>query len=847
MLVGLLAISGSIWGQSLQLQVDNDQIHAGLPFTLSLTARGFDQDPQPEAPQFSVEGAEVSYLGVSANVSSRIQIFNGRRSERHEVTYVYRWRIVPSGSGDYVVPSMTVVQGNKKASVQAARFTALEVESTSDMMVRLDLPDRPVWVGETFDIAVEWLLRRDVGEQQFVVPLFELEHVRIEPLPIADRERSLTFQTATGEIRLPLHQDQVTENRIAYTRFRFPARMTVTRPGPLDLEPTVVAASLKSGTRRDNFGFRVASYELFKAEDERRTLVVRPLPVQGRPASFENAIGSGFSLDVQASRTVVQVGDPVELTITVRGDGPLEGLSLPALDGPGGLPRQLFSVLEAASVGIIDAENNAKAFEVTVRIRSAEVREIPPIEFAYFDPARGEYGIASSRPVALSVGGSNVVSAADVVAAPSAAVNAPANANYPAAAGPPTFASLIGADMSLATQLGAASQALSMTDIKQWLGAVYATPMLIWILGFWRTRTRGQRGRKQQLKTSLKALEAALKSQAPARDSAPLVINALRALARCSDDDLLDSKVLESLENVAYDPRAGQQPISTELAQRARVLARSCIKEARNGARTGATLASMALLGASCLLAAPTYGDEPAATGLTQARLTYQNALGETDRIRRTRLFTDAQQQLRSLVQQAPNTPDLLTDWGNAALGAQDLGSAVLAYRRALSLDPGHQRAGKNLAWIRDRTPSWLPRPSTDSALDSLFFWHHSFSVVQRQLIGAAAFALAVLLMVPWSRTAQAGRRRLAIGLLAIWVASTGSALFSSSQDQAGVIINDGSVLRSADSLGAPPAFGNPLPAGAELRILEIRDDWTRVELHDGTLGWVSSSHLAGI
>ena len=223
--------------------------------------------------------------------------------------------------------------------------------------------------------------------------------VQIESLATG-RERALAFPAAAGQVELPIVQDEVVEAGTPYTRFRFPARATVTRPGALDLDPVMVAASLEVGTQRDRFGFPTSAYDLFRAEGERRRLVVRALPLDGRPASFENAIGSGFSIDVQASRTVVQVGDPIELNITIRGDGPLEGLSLPGLGGEDGLPSELFSVPDTAVVGIVDADDNSKTFDVTVRVRSAEANEIPPLAFSYFDPANGSYATARSRPIA---------------------------------------------------------------------------------------------------------------------------------------------------------------------------------------------------------------------------------------------------------------------------------------------------------------------------------------------------------------------------------------------------------------------------------------------------------------
>ncbi len=858
--------------QSLQLQVESSDIYAELPFTLSASAQGFAEEPQPEPPELAIDGAAVSYLGMTPNVSTRIQIINGQRSESRDVTFIYRWRIETPAAGAYTVPPLTVTQGDLSASSRAASFTAREIETTSDMIVRMDLPERPLWVGETFDVAIEWLLRRDVGEQQFVVPLFDHDAVQIESLATG-RERTLAFPAAASQVELPIMQDEIVEAGAPYTRFRFPARATVTRPGALDLDPVMVAASLEVGTRRDRFGFPTAAYDLFRAEGERRRLVVRALPLDGRPASFENAIGSGFSIDVQASRTVVQVGDPIELAITIRGDGPLEGLSLPGLGGEDGLPTELFSVPDAAAVGIVDADANSKTFDVTVRVRSAEANEIPPLAFSYFDPATGSYETARSRPIALSVAGSSLVGAADVTVAPAAA-EASIQSAIPGAAAPTALsggglASLTGADMSLSVPGSALREVWAPDDLLPVLALLYTLPLVVVAGRIWFVRTGDRRGRTRELRQALQRVDEALAAGGTARETAPRVVNAMRALARLTrQEPARDASILERLETQAFDPNAADRPLDPELAAEVRALAREWINErtvgdtasaggpasAHGSASAGATTPLaiglafvMALVFALAAAAYAQSANSGLEDSLAQARDIYQAALAEDDRVRRTRLFFEAEQQLRGIADQYRNAPEILADWGNAALGAQDLGRAVLAYRRTLNAEPTHERARNNLEWLRDRSPVWLPRPVERGALDSLFFWHYSLSLAQRHLIGALAFAVGVLLLVPWSARRARMFRRAAVPLLIVWIGATGSAILAGGDAGDAVVLSDGTILRSADSLGAPPTLANPLPAGAELGILESRDAWTRVELGDGTRGWLASSTIESI
>ena len=97
-------------------------------------------------------------------------------------------------------------------------------------------------------------------------------------------------------------------------------------------------------------------------------------PLAGRPPGFVNAVGSAFSLEVQAPRTVVRVGDPIELQLTVKGRGRLSGLILPDLSAAG-LPAAEFIAPKDPkdAPGELLPDGKGKVFKVMVRLRSAAV------------------------------------------------------------------------------------------------------------------------------------------------------------------------------------------------------------------------------------------------------------------------------------------------------------------------------------------------------------------------------------------------------------------------------------------------------------------------------------------
>ena len=834
--MALFALAGAAPARAatLNLSVSSETLHTGMPFTLTLTAEGFEEEPVPPAPELAIDGCEVVFLGMNPSVASHVQIINGRRTEWKQVTFNYQWRIVAPVQGGYAIPPLRMEQNGDAATTRRATFQVQDVPGTADMQIRMRLPDRPVWVGETFDVAVDWLLAREVESHEFAVPLFDVEGAQVEA-PSVGGQQSLRFPAGTGDVVLPLERSELQRGGRNYTRFFFPARVTLSRAEAVDLAPVRVVARLQVGTARDSWGFRRARYELFRAEGRRQRLTVRPLPQAGRPASFINAIGSGFAIDVQASRTVVSVGDPIELTMRLRGDGALAGLSLPPLDSAG-LPPAHFGVTDSNPVGTVDDDAKSKTFVVTARVKSAEVREVPPLEFSYFDPVAGEYRTVASQPIALSVGSAQLVGVADVVAAQ---VAAPPAASADAGAAASSLATLIGADMSLSAPAQTFAEPLSENIQTGLLAALYGVPCLVALFAFWLARTGDRRQHGRTLRQALRQAEDALGSGAPAREAAPAIATAMRRLAQAAGADLSTSaSTLERLETSAFDPSAAAQAVDRAIVEELRGLARQWSKRPR----AAATAAIVGIGLAIALLGPAAWPDDSAAE---QARALYRQALDETDRLRRVRLFANAERAWRPLAAANPHAAELQVDWGNAALGAQDAGRAVLAYRRALRTAPGNDRASANLAWLRDRLPIWLPRPSSSGALDSLLFWRTRFTAAQLHLAGAAAFAIGVLALAAWP-TRRSLRPVVALAL-AVWAAATVSALLAENHAAAAVVLTDGVALRSADSAGASPAFANPLPAGTEVAIVESRAPWTRVALADGTTGWLPSSAVVAV
>ena len=122
-------------------------------------------------------------------------------------------------------------------------------------------------------------------------------------------------------------------------------------------------------------------------------LEVAPFPAEGRPAGFSNAVGK-FTLALEVSPRELEVGDKLQLVLTIAGQGNLARLAPPRLDGFEGL-HLLGSTDEL--------KGDTRTLRCELVAESPKAREVPAIVLDFFDPDARAYGRASTQPVPLKV------------------------------------------------------------------------------------------------------------------------------------------------------------------------------------------------------------------------------------------------------------------------------------------------------------------------------------------------------------------------------------------------------------------------------------------------------------
>lgn len=137
---------------------------------------------------------------------------------------------------------------------------------------------------------------------------------------------------------------------------------------------------------------------------------VEEAPIEGQPIGFSGAFGSRFELFADVAPKRARVGDPLTLTLSIRGDGNVATQPAPDLSlDPEFASR--FKIERPTS----EAKDGARVFTYSLRAVSQEVKEVPAVRFSYFDVAKGQYGTARSGAVPIEIDAVDSLDASKIV------------------------------------------------------------------------------------------------------------------------------------------------------------------------------------------------------------------------------------------------------------------------------------------------------------------------------------------------------------------------------------------------------------------------------------------------
>ncbi len=591
-----------------------------------------------------------------------------------------------------------------------------------------------------------------------------------------------------------------------------------TRPGPLTIEPVqfvIPDTPIKAG-------------EVLVSDAV--TINVQPLPEAGRADNFSGAVGD-FELLPTIDRQTTRLGEPISLQLAVRGDGNVAQIPIPALPDSTDWrsyanPSQYQS--ETSDDGPLIGQTT---FSWLLTPLKAGDLALPEISLSYFDPAAASYKTISTSPVTIQVAPGE--GEADSVSPPEALAVLPLR---------PIPASLT---------LG--KSVIPGWSWLLWLIAPLAT-LAIWLRARHlehRRRYAAFYRRSEALKQAQGALAQAQKK--PASAAYRLIWDAImnyfgdkldQSAAMLDYEDLeaamqahgvqpeIAVHVLNSLQRLdqaRYAP-FGSQDARSMTDQVSKIL-NSC----------GYGLAMRRLLLIAFVLAVlnpGVQGQDELHNLAEQAQAAY--ASGD---------FAAASSSYESLVAQGVQDSTVYINLGHSYFEQHDYGRALLNYRRAQELAPRDLDLSADLARVRSLR---IDVQGDETALVDSLALLTSAALTETELtwlvlgLWTSSFGLLYLYILKsrWRAVLRGPLLVLAL-LMVLGLILWGSRSYSSRFRPAAVVIPATVSIMSGPGEDYLELY--TLHAAAEMRVLQVHDDWARFILPDQRQGWIPLSAVESV
>ena len=205
--------------------------------------------------------------------------------------------------------------------------------------------------------------------------------------------------------------------------------------------------------------------------------------------------------------------------------------------------------------------------------------------------------------------------------------------------------------------------------------------------------------------------------------------------------------------------------------------------------------------------------------------------------------FTESAAAYDNLIQVGVVSPALYFNAGNAWFKAGQVGRAVVAYRKAEQLAPRDPDVRANLQFARNHVANYIPALPGNRWTR----WMNHISVDEWTV--AASVSLGVFFIVMAAQQLWPATRKvlkaptIALGLVTACLALCLYFDYTNTQSKSGVVTTSEAVVRRGPFDESQSAF--TVRDGAELLVVDSKDNWLQVADAAHHTGWIRTNQLA--
>ncbi len=287
--------TGLVYAGSVEAVLSQHEVVEGNTAQLRIIAEG-DRAEFPNITQ--IDGVPV--LGRSQTQHTSMQVINGKSSVTHTTNLILTF--VPTKSMQIPSYSVTVdgkVYHTKPLTLKVVKSTAPKGVESGAYSLKMTANKTHVIVGEPLVVTVFFALRNDVrlsDNPQYQRPEFKGFLVK----EINDPKRYMKGDHQITELRYVLIPE---------------------RSGEYHIAPATAKIGLADTSRRDIFGRYFGTIW--------KPIVSNALDIKVDPAPQDADLIGRFYVDSKLDKVTTKANKPVNLTVTIEGDGSLEDYEMP--------------------------------------------------------------------------------------------------------------------------------------------------------------------------------------------------------------------------------------------------------------------------------------------------------------------------------------------------------------------------------------------------------------------------------------------------------------------------------------------------------------------------------------
>ncbi|MBT3872977.1 MAG: protein BatD [Flavobacteriaceae bacterium] len=322
---------------------------------------------------------------------------NGKRS----YLKTYSYFLVPRAQGNFIINQATI-----EIDDQIYKTTSLNIivtaavikpkdENSADYLASenvhliAEISKTNPYLNEAITVVYKLYVSNEVsitrGWQEIAIPKFE----DFWSQNIEDKGKQQVFK---GTFKGKPYRYVILRKAVLYPQ----------KTGPLIIEPLTLDIPIDvQGNLRDMFGRRRMTRVNITISAGKRTITVKPLPIEGKPDNFSGAVGA-FNFNVSTNKLTLDANEALELKIRVKGTGNLKLFNLPSINLPSSL--EVYEPIRDNKIAV-----NIKGMDGFINDTYTVIPQykgsypIRPITFSYFDPVLKSYKTVSSEEIIIQV------------------------------------------------------------------------------------------------------------------------------------------------------------------------------------------------------------------------------------------------------------------------------------------------------------------------------------------------------------------------------------------------------------------------------------------------------------